>query len=72
MAVSNISKKGARALVTSDAQVLPEREVRAIAAQVMAGLVYLNEPPNRIMCAALPSLPSTHDATAPGSRQATK
>lgn len=63
---------GARVFITSDAQVLPEREVRAIAAQVMAGLVYLNEPPNRIMCAAPPTLPSAHDATALGSRQATK
>ena len=30
---------------------LPEREVRVIAAQVMAGLAYLNEAPRRIMCA---------------------
>lgn len=30
---------------------LPEREVRVIAAQIMAGLAYLNEAPRRIMCA---------------------
>jgi len=29
--------------------VLPEREARAIAAQIMAGLAYLNEAPRRII-----------------------
>jgi len=30
-------------------QVLPEKEARAIASQICAGLAYLNEPPNRII-----------------------
>lgn len=30
-------------------QVLPEKEARAIASQICAGLAYLNQPPNRII-----------------------
>jgi tousled-like kinase len=44
-----LSRPGRTPARRRGAQVLPEREARAIAAQIMAGLAYLNEAPRRII-----------------------